>query len=123
MSAIKAAREKVAAKVSAGGASLVAGFDFSILISLAIKLLMDYLGSCLATNATAAEERVKDGFWFSYFSRKAAKDAVESKYGKGAMTKEARELLARSIEELDAEERVAIVQEMKEVHSDAGLLI
>ena len=123
MSAIKQAQMKVEARVKVGEATLVAGFDFSILITLAMKLLMDYLGNCMATNSAAAEERVKDGFWFSYFARKAAKDAVQQKYGKGDKTREARDLLSDSIEELNEEERVAIVQEMKEVHSDAGLLI
>src|SRR3990167_3480044 len=71
MSAIKQAQMKVEARVKVGEATLVAGFDFSILITLAMKLLMDYLGNCMATNSAAAEERVKDGFWFSYFARKA----------------------------------------------------
>ena len=123
MSAIKAAQKKVEASVKAGEPNLVAGFDFSILITLAMKFLMDYLGNCMATNQAAAEERIKDGFWFSYFTRKAAKDAIQQKYGNGVMTKEARELLSTSIESLDAEDRLAIVEEMKEVHSDAGLLI
>lgn len=123
MSAIKQAQEKVMANVSAGESSLVAGFDFSILITIAMKLLMEYLGNCMVTNQVAAEERVQDGFWFSYFARKAAKDAVRSKYGKHQSAREAQELLSDSIEALDVEDRKAVVAELKEVHSDAGLLI
>lgn len=123
MSAVNKAKDKVLAKVSAGESTLVAGFDFSILITLAMKLLMEYLGNCMATNQSATEERVKDGFWFSYFARKAAKEVVEQKYGKQKNSREARDLLSASIEELSVEDRVAVMQELQEVHSDAGLLI
>ena len=123
MSAIKAARDKVEARVKSGEATLVAGFDFSILITLAMKILMDYLGNCMNTNAATAKERVEDGFWFSYFARKAAKDAVEQKYGKHPERKKARDLLSDSIESLDVEDRLAIVEETRQVESDAGLLI
>lgn len=123
MSAVKNAQEKVAGLIRAADGELVAGFDFSILISLAMKLLMDYLSSCMNTNAAKAEERVKDSFWFSYFARKAAKDAVEQKYGKHKERKKARDLLSDSIEQLDVSERIAILEETKEAESDAGLLI
>ena len=123
MSAIKKAQEKVSGLVAAGDESLVAGFDFSILIDIAMKFLMQYLGNCLSTNQTSAKNRVQDGLWYSYFVQKAAKEAVEQEYGKRERTREARKLLAESIGQIDQDERREIVAELQEAHDDAGLLI
>ena len=123
MSAIKKAQEKVSSLVVKGDATLVAAFDFSILIDIAMKFLMQYLGNCMSVNQASAETRVQDGFWYDYFVQKAAKDAVEQKYGKKERSKEARKLLATSISQIDPNERKAIVAELQEAHDDAGLLI
>lgn len=123
MSAIKQAQEKVMGLVAAeGDPSLVATFDFSILIDLAMKYLMQYLGNCMSKDEAAATAKAKDGFWYSYFVQKASKDAVETKHPKHERSREARRLLANTIEQVSPAERQEIVTELQEAHDDAGML-
>lgn len=120
MSAIKSAQEKVAGYIPVSG--LVAGIDFSILLGIAVKLLMESLGNCINKSSEAANTRVQDDFWYQYFVEKAAKDAVNELYPKHERSRDARKLLAGSICKLSVEDRMAVVAELQEVHDDAGFL-
>ncbi len=123
MSAIKDAQAKILGQITAGEPALVAEFDFSILIGIAVQLLTEYLSSCLAKDEAAAAARTQDGFWYRYFARKAARDAVRQKYAKSKRRGDAEDLLAESLSVLTTDERAAVLAETKEVHELAGLLI
>jgi len=124
MSACEQSRAKVASAIqSKGEPALVAKFDFSALIAIAMQFLIQYLGNCLNVNPKTAEERVQDSIWYPFFAKKAAKDAVQEKYGKAEGTKDAAKLLGSTIADLDVADRKAVLDEMKQVQEDAGLLI
>lgn len=123
MSAVKVAQDKVQAKLAEADGELVAEFDFSILITMALQLLMQYLGSCLNVDPAKAMERAEDSFFYGYFARRAAKDAVKQRYGKHKRRDDAADLLSESLCCLTPEERVAAAEEMRQAEEDAGLLI
>lgn len=126
ISKCEAARQKVCDFVMANGKpELVAGFDWTLLIDLFMGKLMDWLSNCLGKDSAQAVATAKDGFWYNYFAKKAAKEAVREKYGdkKKDERDDAAGLLLSAAAQINPNDRAGVIDELKGKEDLAGLLI